>query len=50
VDAELAVDAGEVRLDRVHADEQGCCDLLVRATFGRERGDSRFRLRQLGRA
>src|ERR1700733_6017612 len=44
---ELAVDVGEVGLDRAHAEIQGSGDLLVRSPVGRERGDAPLALAEL---
>ena len=46
-DAELAVDVGEVGLDRAQPHVQLGGDLLVRAALGGELGDPPFRLGQL---
>src|SRR5215472_353814 len=43
VDAELAVDAGEVRLDRLRAHERGRRDFAVRQTGCCELGDASLR-------
>jgi hypothetical protein len=39
-DAEFAVGAGEVHLDRLRCDEEGLCDLAVGGALGRHLGDA----------
>src|SRR5258705_12870482 len=46
MDAELAVDAGEVGFDRVDADVESGGDLLVGEAFGSEGGEPCFRRRE----
>src|SRR6476660_7968850 len=47
MDGELAVDAGDVRLDRLFADEGGAGDLAGRESSGGEPGDPCFGRGQL---
>src|SRR5712692_7863093 len=46
-DAELAVDVGEVALERPRGQRQFGCDLAVRVAARDEAGDARFRGREL---
>src|SRR5881397_3487260 len=50
MDAELAVDAGEVGFDRVDADVESGGDLLVGEAFGSEGGEPCFSRREVARA